>query len=309
MMSGGSGGIQNVVQDVEALRTKVEAQEAAIRTLETNLDQQFRRMDKRFDAVINRFDALGVNANRHEGDGEQRPRDQRARGDAPIAPVAANFRGRVAGGDSSDEEEDMILAEDQGRPVRRDGVGRYNNNNNQHNHDYYDRGNHDRGDFRLKVDIPSFSSNLNIEDFVDWIVEVDHFFEYMEISQEKRVKLVACRLKSGASAWWERLQSRRYREGKQPIRTWYRMKQLLQRDFLPPDYEQILFQQYQHCRQGQRSVHEYTTDFMRLAERNDLRENEVHQVTRYLDGLKLQVREKIGVQVIRSCHRGEKFSH
>ncbi|KAK9109058.1 hypothetical protein Sjap_017118 [Stephania japonica] len=106
-MFGGSGGIANVVQNVEALQTKVEAQEAAIKTLESNLDQQFWRINERLDAVINRFDALGVNANRHEGDGEQRPRDQRARGDAFIAPVAANFRGRVAGGDSSDEEEDM----------------------------------------------------------------------------------------------------------------------------------------------------------------------------------------------------------
>ncbi|KAI5658904.1 hypothetical protein M9H77_27697 [Catharanthus roseus] len=79
--------------------------------------------------------------------------------------------------------------------------------------------------------------NSSIEDFVDWIAEIDHFFEYMDISQEKRVKLVACRLKA---------------------------------------------------------------DFMRLAERNDLRESEVHQVSRYLDGLKLQIRDRIGVHVLKS---------
>ncbi|KAI5663694.1 hypothetical protein M9H77_23017 [Catharanthus roseus] len=59
-MSGGNGDIQNVVQDIEALRDSIDAQEAAIRTLEVNLDQQFRRLDQYFDEMINRFDVLGL---------------------------------------------------------------------------------------------------------------------------------------------------------------------------------------------------------------------------------------------------------
>ena len=39
---------------------------------------------------------------------------------------------------------------------------------------------------------------------------------------------------------------------------------------------------------------------MRLAERNDLRESERQQVARYVDGLKLQIRDKISVTVLRS---------
>ncbi|KAI5680928.1 hypothetical protein M9H77_02155 [Catharanthus roseus] len=164
-MSSGNSDIQNVVQDIEALRDMIDAQEAAVRTLEVNLDQRFWHLDQHFDEMINRFDALGVNANRNKNERGQRPRGQLA-------------RGGVAGYNSSDEEEDLILAKDQNRPARRGG-------------------------------------------------------------------------------------------GK--------MKQLLQSEFLPPDYEQILFQQYQRCQQNQRSVQEYTEDFMMLAERNNLRESEVHQ--------------------------------
>ena len=129
------------------------------------------------------------------------------------------------------------------------------------------------GDFKLKVDIPFFSGNLNAEDFINWIPDIDKFFDYIEVPEEKRVRLVVCRLKGGASAWWERLQNRRIHEEKQPVMTWFRMKQLLKRDFIPSDHEQLLFQQYQVCHQGVRSVvHEYPIDFMRVTERDDLQE-------------------------------------
>ena len=55
----------------------------------------------------------------------------------------------------------------------------------------------------------------------------------MKVLEEKKVKLLACRLKEGASAWWERLQSRKIREGKQLVRTWFRMKQLLKEIVFP----------------------------------------------------------------------------
>ena len=58
----------------------------------------------------------------------------------------------------------------------------------------------DNSDFKLKVDIPFFSGNLNIEDFIDWIAEINKFFDYMEVPEKKKMELVACRLKVGASA-------------------------------------------------------------------------------------------------------------
>ena len=57
----------------------------------------------------------------------------------------------------------------------------------------------DGGDFRWKVDIPYFNGNLKIEDFIDWLADINKFFDYMEVPEEKRVRLVMCTLKGGGS--------------------------------------------------------------------------------------------------------------
>jgi len=53
----------------------------------------------------------------------------------------------------------------------------------------------------MKVDIPSFRENLDIESFLDWIYEVDKFSDMTYIPMEKQVKFVTYKCKGGAAAW------------------------------------------------------------------------------------------------------------
>ncbi|XP_062098356.1 uncharacterized protein LOC133804215 [Humulus lupulus] len=120
----------------------------------------------------------------------------------------------------------------------------------------------------------------------------------MGVDDVHQVQLVSYKLKGGAGAWWDQLQNHRRRSGRQPICSWPHMRQLLRARFLPPDYEQIFYQQYQQCRQQNRSVADYASEFYRLNARTDLIETEHQQVARFLGGLRDQIQATLSLHSI-----------
>ncbi|PKI60192.1 hypothetical protein CRG98_019380 [Punica granatum] len=207
----------------EAGRNRVNADEREAADVAA-LGQRVEQVEQTLHEILNRLNALGL---RDRGDAN----DGRAERVAPRAPQRLPRRMQVI--DDSDDDEELLFE----RAPR-----------NRHHRDR-----READDFKLKVDIPVFNGCLSIEDFLDWLSEVKRFFEFTEVLEEKRVKLVAYLWKGGASAW---------------------------------------------CVQGQRSVDDYTTEFLRLAERNALSESQGQQVARYLDGLKPVFRDKIEVQMV-----------
>ncbi|XP_035548652.1 uncharacterized protein LOC118349183 [Juglans regia] len=75
------------------------------------------------------------------------------------------------------------------------------------------------------------------------------------------------------------------------------MKRLMRAQFLPPDYEQILYQQYQNYRQGTRSINEYT-ELYRLNSKNNLSKTEGQQVARYIGGLRVAIQDKVTLHTV-----------
>ncbi|KAE8729552.1 hypothetical protein F3Y22_tig00003518pilonHSYRG00008 [Hibiscus syriacus] len=64
------------------------------------------------------------------------------------------------------------------------------------------RGREERhGDLSFRVDLPKFSGTLQAEGFVYWINEVERIFEYKEVPDCSKVKLIAIKIKGRASAW------------------------------------------------------------------------------------------------------------
>jgi len=51
----------------------------------------------------------------------------------------------------------------------------------------------------IKIDIPDFEGNLQPDDFLDWLETAERVFEYKEVSEEQKEKIVVVKLKKHAS--------------------------------------------------------------------------------------------------------------
>nr|GEZ19088.1 transposon Ty3-I Gag-Pol polyprotein [Tanacetum cinerariifolium] len=97
---------------------------------------------------------------------------------------------------SSDEEEGEETLDEYNRVPRRGDrpkamVGR------NVNHCGYG----ERKSYLVKTEIPNFVGNLDIEAVLDWLYEVDKFFDIMKVPEEEQVKVVAYKLRGGAGPW------------------------------------------------------------------------------------------------------------
>ncbi|VFQ61545.1 unnamed protein product, partial [Cuscuta campestris] len=143
--------------------------------------------------------------------------------------------------------------------------------------------NHERGATDFKVDIPTFEGKNDPDDFPEWLETVERVFDFKDVPEEKKVKIVALKFRKYASTWWSNLSTKRRRENKAPVKTWLKMRSLLKKKFLPEQYVRDNFSKLQHLRQGPRSVEDYTREFEELLMRCDLHENDSQTLELYKD--------------------------
>ncbi|GKE20874.1 reverse transcriptase domain-containing protein [Tanacetum coccineum] len=155
--------------------------------------------------------------------------------------------------------------------------------------DHNSRGSEDEEPENL-VNILEFDGNtLNPEGFIDWLVVVEEMFEFKEVPENKRVSLIATKLRGRASTWWKQLKLTRERVGQPRVTSWRKMKKLLRENFIPHNYQRLMYQRLQNLKQGTKSVEDYTIEFYQLIARNDIQETDDQLVFGYISGLRDQI--------------------
>nr|GFD29162.1 reverse transcriptase [Tanacetum cinerariifolium] len=124
------------------------------------------------------------------------------------------------------------------------------------------------------------------DEFIDWLNTVKRIFDYQDVPEDVKVKIVAIKLKRHASVWWEQLKLRRARENKYKIRTWEKMKRELRKKFFPDGYLQDAFLQLYDFTQQKLLVVDYTEQFEHFMLRCGIIEPEEQTIARYLRGIR-----------------------
>jgi hypothetical protein len=86
-----------------------------------------------------------------------------------------------------------------------------------------------------------YEGNLEVEELLYWIRAMDKYFDYKDIEEDNMVKHAVIRLKGHASLWWDDLQAKRRRNGKQKIKNWDRMVAKMKSKFTPKYYQINLY--------------------------------------------------------------------
>ncbi|VFR00360.1 unnamed protein product, partial [Cuscuta campestris] len=155
---------------------------------------------------------------------------------------------------------------------------------------------HEKSHSDFKVDIPIFEGKNDPDEFLEWLETVERVFDFKEVSDYKKVKIVALKFRKYASTWWTNTCTKRIRSEKPPVDSWQKMRSLLKKKFLHTEYSRENFAKIQTLRKGTKSVEDDTREFEELLLKCDLQGNEEQIFVRYLFGLNLQIANTVELQ-------------
>ncbi|KAL5799320.1 hypothetical protein ACOSQ4_032204 [Xanthoceras sorbifolium] len=147
----------------------------------------------------------------------------------------------------------------------------------------------------MRIAVSEFQGSMQPEEFLEWIGIVEEILEFKRVPEREKVALVATRLRGRAAAWWQQLKLNRNRSGKPKISDWEKMKRKLRAEFLPHNFQRLMYQRLQNLRHGLRSVNEYTTEFYQLLVRNEIQGTQDQLVSHYGGGLRTQILDMINL--------------
>ena len=108
---------------------------------------------------------------------------------------------------------------------------------------------------------PSFDGSLDPNKILNWLIEIEDYFEYHQLEDDRRVGLARMKLEGQARNFWrnqERLFRRQFRD--QSI-TWAEMIRRLRDQYISLSHQQQMMDEWSQLKQGCQSVTNYIAHF------------------------------------------------
>ena len=88
----------------------------------------------------------------------------------------------------------------------------------------------------VKVEAPSFDGQMDQTKFMDWLADMDHYFEWYNMSEERQVRFAKIKLVGQAKLYWTNHEHLMTRENCAPVIRWDEMKEVLKEKYVPTTY-------------------------------------------------------------------------
>ncbi|GFZ09160.1 hypothetical protein Acr_20g0009680 [Actinidia rufa] len=155
----------------------------------------------------------------------------------------------------------------------------------------------------INVEAPTFDGRLDPKAFTDWIHEMDHFFEWYNLSDDRKVRFAKMKLISRAKLFWQSTEQRR----QPPVTDWVEMKEILREKYLPQSYQGDMLDKWNILRQGSKPATEYVAQFEEYLMRCDIREDERMTLSRFRQGLNDDLRKELVLREVATLDQAYTF--
>ncbi|XP_022849921.1 uncharacterized protein LOC111372015 [Olea europaea var. sylvestris] len=133
----------------------------------------------------------------------------------------------------------------------------------------------------IKLDAPTFDGCLDPSAFNQWVRDMDRFFTWYGVPEDRRVQFASLKLTGTDKLFWESVEDLLERRHAPPVGNWDEMKCRLEEKYLPESYRGDLLDQWNSLMQGSRPVTEYVAQFDEFRMRCQVVEDEVMTLSRF----------------------------
>ena len=96
----------------------------------------------------------------------------------------------------------------------------------------------------VRVEASSFDGSLDPKIYLNWEVGMDHFFEWYDMTNVRRIRFAKMRLTGQAKTYWRNVGRLMEMRRQVSVSTWDEMKFMLREKYVPTTYFQRLLDQW-----------------------------------------------------------------
>ena len=119
----------------------------------------------------------------------------------------------------------------------------------------------------MNLDIPNLEGNIDAKYVDNLVQQLESYYAIKQLSEEENITIASLNMSTFVHCWWENLSTKMEKE-EDPIYTWVKFVEYVQKEFYLPKYHEQQYKKWQQLRQWKyQSVQSYTDEFYQLMER------------------------------------------